>query len=130
MTGRSLRRTLAVATCLTGLLCACLAQAHSGPPVKIHGNYAIIDEVYFAVLDLPRRAKADGSTARLVERQILNFLRRSGYLLATVKAGVVINGMRTAVTGQLKGAGMFEILEILGRQRVVDRLRRVVQFFT
>ncbi|RLB68190.1 MAG: glutamate--tRNA ligase, partial [Deltaproteobacteria bacterium] len=47
-----------------------------------------------------------------------------------VKAGVIINGMRTAVTGQLKGAGMFEILEILGRQRVVDRLRRVVQFFT
>jgi len=47
-----------------------------------------------------------------------------------VKAGVIINGMRTAVTGQLKGAGMFEILEILGRQRVVDRLRRAVQFFT
>ena len=46
-----------------------------------------------------------------------------------VKPGILINGMRTAVTGQLKGAGMFEILEIIGRQRVVDRLRQAVEYF-
>ena len=47
-----------------------------------------------------------------------------------VKPGILINGMRAAVTGQLKGAGMFEILEIIGRQRVVDRLRRVDKYFS
>jgi len=47
-----------------------------------------------------------------------------------VKPGILINGMRTAVTGQLKGAGMFEILEIIGKQRVVERLCRSVDYFS
>jgi glutamyl-tRNA synthetase len=41
-----------------------------------------------------------------------------------VKPGVIINGVRTAVTGQLAGPGIFEILLTLGRERVVARLRR------
>lgn len=47
-----------------------------------------------------------------------------------VKPGILINGMRAAVTGQLKGAGMFEILEIIGQQRVVERLRQVDKYFS
>ncbi|HUU04050.1 MAG TPA: hypothetical protein VM425_21615 [Myxococcota bacterium] len=97
MTGRSFRRAMAVMVCLVGLLSTSVVQARGGPPVKIRGNYAIIDEVYFAVLELPKGSKADGSTARLVERQILDFLRRSGYLLATVKAGVVKNHIEVLV---------------------------------
>ncbi|MBW1645607.1 MAG: glutamate--tRNA ligase [Deltaproteobacteria bacterium] len=46
-----------------------------------------------------------------------------------IKAGILINGIRTAVTGQLKGPGLFDILEILGRERVVARLRRVGDYF-
>jgi glutamyl-tRNA synthetase len=41
-----------------------------------------------------------------------------------VKAGVLINGTRTAVTGRAIGPSLFEILECLGRDRVVERLRR------
>jgi glutamyl-tRNA synthetase len=41
-----------------------------------------------------------------------------------VKPGVIINGVRTLVTGQLAGPGLFEIVEILGRDLVVARLRR------
>ena len=41
-----------------------------------------------------------------------------------VKPGVIINGVRTAVTGQLAGPGIFEILLTLGRERVIARLRR------
>ena len=41
-----------------------------------------------------------------------------------VKPGVIINGVRTAVTGQLAGPGIFEILLTLGRETVVARLRR------
>jgi glutamyl-tRNA synthetase len=40
-----------------------------------------------------------------------------------VKAGVLINATRTVVTGAIKGASLFEILDCLGRDRVVARLR-------
>ena len=46
-----------------------------------------------------------------------------------VKAGVLINGVRTAVTGQAVGPGLFEILVCLGRERVVRRLRDAVRLF-
>ena len=39
-----------------------------------------------------------------------------------VKAGILINGVRTAVTGRSMGPSLFEILECLGRERVVARL--------
>jgi glutamyl-tRNA synthetase len=42
-----------------------------------------------------------------------------------VKAGLLINATRTAVTGRSVGASLFEILECLGRDRVVARLRAV-----
>jgi glutamyl-tRNA synthetase len=41
-----------------------------------------------------------------------------------VKAGVIINAARTACTGQKVGPGLFEILVVLGRDRVVARLLR------
>ena len=40
-----------------------------------------------------------------------------------VKAGVLINAARTAVTGRSVGASLFEILGCLGRERVARRLR-------
>lgn len=46
-----------------------------------------------------------------------------------VKPGVIINGMRTVVTGQLAGASMYDILTTLGREKVVQRLRDVDRFF-
>jgi len=48
--------------------------------------------------------------------------------LAT-KPGVIINGMRTVVTGQLAGPSMFDVLMAIGRERVVARLRDVAKFF-
>ena len=41
-----------------------------------------------------------------------------------VKAGLLINAARTALTGQSVGPGMFDIMVTLGRARTVDRLRR------
>ena len=43
-----------------------------------------------------------------------------------VKAGLLINAARTALTGQSVGPGMFEIMVILGRQQTAARLRRAV----
>ena len=46
-----------------------------------------------------------------------------------VKPGVIVNGMRTVVTGQLAGPSMYDILMTLGREKVVQRLRSVDRFF-
>ncbi len=42
-----------------------------------------------------------------------------------IKAGIIINGSRTAVSGTSVGPGLFEMLEVLGKDRVVKRLRDV-----
>ncbi|HYP25279.1 MAG TPA: glutamate--tRNA ligase [Blastocatellia bacterium] len=41
-----------------------------------------------------------------------------------VKAGLLINAARTAMTGQSVGPGLFDIMVILGRERTAERLRR------
>lgn len=43
-----------------------------------------------------------------------------------VKAGLLINAARTALTGQSVGPGMFDIMIALGQERTADRLRRAV----
>jgi glutamyl-tRNA synthetase len=42
---------------------------------------------------------------------------------AGVKAGLLINGSRTMLTGQAVGPSMFEIFELLGRDCSVERLK-------
>lgn len=42
---------------------------------------------------------------------------------AGVKAGLLINGSRTMLTGQAVGPSMFEIFDVLGRDTSVERLR-------
>jgi glutamyl-tRNA synthetase len=44
----------------------------------------------------------------------------------SVKAGVIINAARTAVSGTSVGPGLFEMLEAIGRDRVLARLRKAV----
>jgi len=46
-----------------------------------------------------------------------------------IKPGILINGMRTVLTGQLAGPSMFEIVTTLGREKVVARLSRVDHLF-
>ena len=42
-----------------------------------------------------------------------------------IKPGILINGMRTVLTGQLAGPSMSDILITLGRERVVSRLQNI-----
>ncbi len=42
---------------------------------------------------------------------------------AGVKAGLLINGARTMLTGQAVGPSMFEIFDVLGKEASVERLR-------
>jgi glutamyl-tRNA synthetase len=46
-----------------------------------------------------------------------------------IKPGILINAMRTVVTGQLAGPSMFDIVVTIGRERVVRRLRDVGGLF-
>lgn len=46
-----------------------------------------------------------------------------------IKPGILINGIRTVVTGQLAGPGLFDILITIGQRRVVDRLRKAPTLF-
>jgi glutamyl-tRNA synthetase len=46
-----------------------------------------------------------------------------------IKAGILINGIRTAVTGQAVGPGLFDVLIALGQRRVTERLRKAVNLF-
>jgi len=57
-----------------------------------------------------------------------NVIRKMAETLE-IKPGVLINGIRTVVTGQLAGPGLFDILMTLGQRRVVERLRRSPALF-
>jgi glutamyl-tRNA synthetase len=46
-----------------------------------------------------------------------------------VKAGVLINAVRTAVTGRSVGPTLFEALDCIGRARVLERLKRSPALF-
>ena len=43
-----------------------------------------------------------------------------------IKIGQIIHALRVAVTGKAKGFGMFETLEVLGRDRCVARIDRTL----
>ena len=47
---------------------------------------------------------------------------------AGVKAGLLINGARTMLTGQAVGPSMFEIFDVLGREASVQRLKSGIPF--
>lgn len=62
--------------------------------------------------------------AATVEDALRVFADESG-----VKAGLLINGSRTMLTGQAVGPSMFEVFEILGQKCSVERLRSGVPWF-
>jgi hypothetical protein len=65
---------------------AAVPQPESAEPLLLFsGNAVLNDQVYRAVLDLPREAQPTASNARLVRSRLLDFLHRAGYELAKVK---------------------------------------------
>src|SRR6267378_4124940 len=71
-----------------------------------------------------RLQQVEPFTSANVEATLRRFAEGKG-----VKAGLLINGSRTMLTGQAVGPSMFEVFEILGRKRSVDRLRSGVPWF-
>jgi glutamyl-tRNA synthetase len=71
-----------------------------------------------------RLEETDPFTAETAEAALRKFAEDS-----SVKAGLLINGSRTMLTGQAVGPSMFEVFEILGQKRSVERLRSGVPWF-
>jgi glutamyl-tRNA synthetase len=77
---------------------------------------------------LPRLAdrmeEVEPWNAETSERALRAFSDEAG-----VKAGLLINASRTMLTGQSVGPSMFEVFEIIGRERSAQRLRSGVPWF-
>ena len=71
----------------------------------------------FAQLEVFNRETAEDTTRKLAEE-------------LDIKPGILINGMRTILTGQLAGPGMFDVLNALGKDRVIARLKDVDHFYS
>jgi glutamyl-tRNA synthetase len=71
-----------------------------------------------------RLEKLDPFTHDSAEAALRTFAEEQG-----VKAGLLINGSRTMLTGQAVGPSMFEVFAVLGQKRSVERLRSGVPWF-
>ena len=77
---------------------------------------------------LPELADKFSAMEGFDEKEIEDILRKI-IEKQGIKAGILINGVRTAVTGQAVGPGIFELLTVLGKERVIDRLRKVGELY-
>ena len=62
--------------------------------------------------------KVEPFNTETAEAALRAFAEESG-----VKAGLLINGSRTMLTGQAVGPSMFEVFDVIGRDSSVQRLR-------
>jgi glutamyl-tRNA synthetase len=88
-----------------------VAKYLSGPDAAAH---------MMAVRDAMREASFEEAS---LETAIRALAERRG-----VKAGTLIHGTRIAMTGRMVSPGLFEMLVLLGRDRVVARLDRLLAF--
>ena len=69
-----------------------------------------------------RLERVEPWTAGSIEQALRAFAEESG-----AKAGLLINASRTALTGQSVGPSMFDLFEVVGRERSARRLRAAAQ---
>jgi len=68
-----------------------------------------------------RLAAAEAFDAASLERLLQQFVEAEG-----IQVGEIIHAVRVSVTGKAVGFGMFETLEILGRERCVARIQHAL----
>ncbi len=73
---------------------------------------------------LPQLGQRLGELESFTEEEVERVSREMAAELG-IKPGILINGMRTVLTGQLAGPSMFAVLVALGRETVVRRLRNI-----
>ncbi len=70
-----------------------------------------------------RLARAEPFESQSAEKCLRALAEEKG-----LKAGVLINAARVALTGQAVAPGLFEVMSVLGRDRVLERLRRAAEY--
>ena len=117
----------------------------AGDRIKVAGDIVTYAEFFQADGDIvydqkafDKRLRADGAAARLakfratldpvdsfdastLERHLHRFVDSE-----QVKIGQIIHAVRVAVTGRAVGFGLFEVMEILGRQACLARIDRAL----
>lgn len=69
---------------------------------------------------LDRYAKEDAFSLQSTEEALRRLAQEEG-----VKAGLLINALRVGLTGQSVAPGLFEVMQVLGRQRTLARMQRL-----
>ena len=77
----------------------------------------------FAAVLLKRGRSIRGVNERRSSRRLRQLAETRG-----VKAGTLIHATRIAMTGRMVSPGLFEMLVLLGRERVLARLDRLTEF--
>ncbi|MBL8152393.1 MAG: glutamate--tRNA ligase [Blastocatellia bacterium] len=72
-----------------------------------------------------RFAALEFFTLETTEEALRKLAEESG-----IKAGLIINGARTALTGQSVGPGMFDVIVTIGQKRCVERLKKAAQLIS
>ena len=70
-------------------------------------------------------ASLDDFTAESIERCLRDFADSKG-----VKAALIIHATRVLVTGMTVSPGLFEVLELLGKEKTLERLMRSNVYLT
>jgi glutamyl-tRNA synthetase len=102
------------------------------------GQYFFSDDVGYDEAAVAKHVKADGMVAHLhavdsairsleaFDPESLEAAIRAVADARGVKAGTLIQAIRVAVSGRTATPGLFEVLSLLGRDRVHHRLKRVL----
>ncbi|MCX7940401.1 MAG: glutamate--tRNA ligase [Endomicrobia bacterium] len=78
----------------------------------------ILEEIYELLIKISNFDKVT------LENEIRNFCQQKGY-----KTTEVFHPLRVAVSGRSEGIGLFDLLELLGKQKVINRIQNVLKKF-
>jgi glutamyl/glutaminyl-tRNA synthetase len=62
-------------------------------------------------------------TPESTERELRDFAQAKG-----IKAAILINALRVGLTGQGVAPGLFEVIQVLGREPTLHRMRRLARY--
>ena len=92
-------------------------------PAAVNKNLKKDSALRELLLALAERIEAvEPWTLENTEKALRDFADERG-----VKAGLLINASRTALTGQSVGPSMFEVFDVVGRERAAERLRAAAE---
>ena len=123
------RKTVAFVPLTFALACVVHAQNQFVVTLPVHSGsvrFAVIGDSGTGSLrqyELAERlAKAEPFDVHETEKALRALAEEKA-----VKAGLLINASRVALTGQAVAPGLFEVMAVLGRERVVRRLERAAE---